>query len=666
MLMMCRTRPGTTKAQYPATVPTSHQIPVSAVDSANNVDYATGAIYSPHGALLSLSNGSNLLSTYYYNARLQPCRVAVNNSGSAPDSCGDESHTGNVLDFTYDFHFGSADNGDVYGISNNRTPTRSQTFEYDALDRLQTAKTTSTYSTSSTNCWGESYSYDAWGNLLSISPVNDSSYNGCTQESGLGVTVDGNNRISLPGYAYDAAGNMTSAPSPASASYTYDAESELTQAVTSSTTGYVYDGDGRRVEKTSGGSAYKLYWYDVGGSVLEETDGSGSTSNGGFNEYVYFAGKRIARRDSSSNVIYYFADQLGSARVVTNASGAILDDSDFYAYGGERAVSASSGNVYKFEGKERDSESGLDDFGARYYSSQLGRFISADWSAIPVPVPYADLTNPQTLNLYAIVRDNPETFADLDGHDAMDQTPQTGDKGDLELAEREKEQKDRDKAKVQKQTAQGLAAQVPSTVKAAIMGSVDASNEPTSDDKTGGFHEESGLAGTDASGNLVISPDKPGRYGNPDTTSELHPGPPADQDVRNLRRGSQWRSVYFGLLESAKAKGIDFPGALKEINCRTGRIEASFASKLVATLDPSKPVIDRFVLEHFELRLPRWGLSDREARTIDLYYDLCYKYRAFIQSPTGMMIRELFDSRHPCSEVSELKKIDLVLWQIRP
>jgi YD repeat-containing protein len=137
---------------------------------------------------------------------------------------------------------------------------------------------------------------------LSISPVNDSSYNGCTQESGLGVTVDGNNRISLPGYAYDAAGNMTLSPSPASTSYTYDAESELTQAVTSSTTGYVYDGDGRRVEKTSGGSAYKLYWYGVGGSVLEETDGSGSTSNGSFNEYVYFAGKRIARRDSSGNV----------------------------------------------------------------------------------------------------------------------------------------------------------------------------------------------------------------------------------------------------------------------------------------------------------------------------------------------------------------------------
>jgi hypothetical protein len=133
-----------------------------------------------------------------------------------------------------------------------------------------------------------------------------------------------------------------------------------------------------------------------------------------------------------------------------------------------------------------------------------------------------------------------------------------------------------------------------------------------------------------------------------------------------VRRDAQWRSVYFRLLETSKVKGIDFPQALKEINGRTGTIEASFASKLVATLDSSKPVIDKFVLEHFELHLPRWGLSDRQNKTIDLYYDLCDRYSVFVQSPTGKMIRELFDSRYPCSEISELKKIDLVLWQIRP
>src|SRR2546425_720884 len=79
-------------------------------------------------------------------------------------------------------------------------------------------------------------------------------------------------------------------------------------------------------------------------------------------------------------------------------------------------------STHKFASKERDAESGLDYFGARYYASTLGRWLSPDWSAVPVPVPYANLTNPQTLNLYAMVRDNPETFADLDGH-ARELTP---------------------------------------------------------------------------------------------------------------------------------------------------------------------------------------------------------------------------------------------------
>lgn len=132
-----------------------------------------------------------------------------------------------------------------------------------------------------------------------------------------------------------------------------------------------------------------------------------------------------------------------------------------------------------------------------------------------------------------------------------------------------------------------------------------------------------------------------------------------------VRRGSQWRSTYFRLLESSKAKGIEFPEALKEINRCTGRVEASFASKLVATLDPSKPVIDKFVLKHFELRLPHSGLVDREFKTICLYRELCDRYQVFLQSPTGGRIRKLFDERYTGLEVSELKKLDLVLWQVR-
>jgi RHS repeat-associated protein len=85
-------------------------------------------------------------------------------------------------------------------------------------------------------------------------------------------------------------------------------------------------------------------------------------------------------------------------------------------YGDDLNCTAGGLSPLYFTGKQCDTESGNDDFGARYYGSGAGRFMSSDWSSVPVAVPYADLTDPQTLNLYAIVRDNPETFADLDGH----------------------------------------------------------------------------------------------------------------------------------------------------------------------------------------------------------------------------------------------------------
>jgi RHS repeat-associated protein len=71
--------------------------------------------------------------------------------------------------------------------------------------------------------------------------------------------------------------------------------------------------------------------------------------------------------------------------------------------------------AYKFTGKERDQESGLDYFGARYYASNMGRWMSPDWSASPTPVPYASLQNPQSLNLYGYVNNNPLSRADADG-----------------------------------------------------------------------------------------------------------------------------------------------------------------------------------------------------------------------------------------------------------
>jgi RHS repeat-associated protein len=74
----------------------------------------------------------------------------------------------------------------------------------------------------------------------------------------------------------------------------------------------------------------------------------------------------------------------------------------------------------RFTGKERDQESGNDYFGARYYASSMGRFLSPDWSAKVEPVPYSKLDDPQTLNLYSYVLNNPLMLTDADGHACAD------------------------------------------------------------------------------------------------------------------------------------------------------------------------------------------------------------------------------------------------------
>jgi RHS repeat-associated protein len=80
------------------------------------------------------------------------------------------------------------------------------------------------------------------------------------------------------------------------------------------------------------------------------------------------------------------------------------------------AASAASALPPRYTGKERDTESGNDYFGARYYNSATGRWLSPDWSAQAEPVPYAKLGDPQTLNLYAYVGNNPLVGIDPYGH----------------------------------------------------------------------------------------------------------------------------------------------------------------------------------------------------------------------------------------------------------
>ncbi len=118
---------------------------------------------------------------------------------------------------------------------------------------------------------------------------------------------------------------------------------------------------------------------------------------------------------------FYHGDHLGSSRLLSNANGYPTWQGTYYPYGMEYTPPASTDNLatvnnYKFTGKERDGESGLDYFGARYLSSITSRWLTPDWSASPEPVPYANLKDPQTLNLFAYVKNNPVSRIDPDGH----------------------------------------------------------------------------------------------------------------------------------------------------------------------------------------------------------------------------------------------------------
>ncbi len=114
---------------------------------------------------------------------------------------------------------------------------------------------------------------------------------------------------------------------------------------------------------------------------------------------------RVARMDWNGNLWYPYYDRAGWVRILTNATGTVCYDAHFYPFGGELTFTNTCGQSYKFAGMRRDATTGLDHTRFRQYSSNLGRWYSPD----PLG---GEVTNPQPLNRYAYVLNNPTTFVD--------------------------------------------------------------------------------------------------------------------------------------------------------------------------------------------------------------------------------------------------------------
>jgi RHS repeat-associated protein len=340
--------------------------------------------------------------------------------------------------------------GNVVGFDD--TVMGTWAYGYDTLNRLTSGQNTATTSTSSQYagyyfCWA----YDAFGNRIAqqiqTSPCPSS-------ESSLQPTAsyNANNQVTwttvnsaADGFSYDQAGDVTNDNVN---QYLYDAEGRICAVASTpvagftTMTGYVYDAEGNRVAKGTITTVQSLvspsnpYGMSCDPSVNGLTTASNETdyvlgpdgqqvtelaqdANGTMNwqrTYVYAGSALIGTYDpnptSSGAPVLSFrlTDSLGTMRVTTDASGVAQSACVGLPFGDGQGCTGNMPDPRYFTGKERDAESGNDYFGARYYASTMGRWLSPD-----LPFADQDTENPQSWNLYNYVRNNPLNSIDDSG-----------------------------------------------------------------------------------------------------------------------------------------------------------------------------------------------------------------------------------------------------------
>ncbi len=120
-------------------------------------------------------------------------------------------------------------------------------------------------------------------------------------------------------------------------------------------------------------------------------------------KYYTIAGMTIAMNDGTG-LKYLLTDQLGSVVAITNSTGTLISQQRYLPFGQVRTdVGSITQTDFAFTGQRNNSYINLDDYNSRWYSADLGRFISPD-DIVP------DLNNPQSLNPYSYVQNRPIDF----------------------------------------------------------------------------------------------------------------------------------------------------------------------------------------------------------------------------------------------------------------
>lgn len=360
----------------------------SGVLGAVSTGYTGSYVYAAHGGVQRMKLGSALWEETTFNNRLQPLQMRLGTTAggserwSLTNNYGSTANNGNVTQQTLQ----------IPGLA-----AIAQHYRYDELNRLLRAvenpvNAAAPVCPDAGSSWCQEFGYDVFGNRKVAASTN------------VGVSANPQtvfsrkNRNGDAGWLYDGRGNVTK--NPLGDTFGYDAEDRMTsycpqvaQPCTNGVGGtvYGYDADGRRVAKTVAG-ATTVFVYDGMGRLGAEYGGTAAGTQ------------------------FLTQDHLGSTRVTTDGAGAVVSYRDYYPFGEEIGAGGvrsgvagylNGGPRQRFTGKERDAETGLDYFGARYMAAVQGRFTSPD-------APFADQhsANPQSWNLYSYARNNPLLFVD--------------------------------------------------------------------------------------------------------------------------------------------------------------------------------------------------------------------------------------------------------------
>ena len=150
----------------------------------------------------------------------------------------------------------------------------------------------------------------------------------------------------------------------------------------------------------------------------------------------------------------------------------------------------------------------------------------------------------------------------------------------------------------------------------------------------------------------------------------------SDQEFQNTYRAfyqmrrfysDDFARRYFKIMEEIKnTPEMSFKMALERIKHIQSRLEISFSSKMAHTINPLNPIWDSVVTKkHFRVYPPTAKAPDRERAACDRYEVYVDRFYDYMASEEGMSVLRVFDQAFPGSGISDVKKIDFVLWQDR-